>query len=548
MTTPATNLSYDVPQWALDVETAWTKSYTAMATEWAAPLVEGLPHLIVSTDRPLRLPCGLIRPDSALLITVQSNGPHLVTIEALAKGARLSLTRDEVQRWDESTPGLHLSDSVLGDVHLVAGDARPLPVTFDEDFSGRFVAEGGSVAIDEADTSHHEDTVWLRRGTLIVDGYITDLTLAGEAALVSDRRATVGNLQVQGKSRLLLDKYRDVSLSRIVGLGEGAECLLSFDNRQEEISFLRVSRVALKGEPGVRVTIQDRLEDVALAGPTRYEIGVGALGDNVEFRGHGDQAPNLLVRDGVVMAGLSGDCVLASASHAHLAGAPEGFRILKIRTDSSGKALTEGVVLTNFRLPSELEGRKLLARLQDAYHLDPHTGDLPGWGRWRYWKLPWKRRSLSEMRRLRHDKEFMRELARLVSEKGAPGSTRTKVAWCAYRLRHLTTESKVEKAALWVYRLLGYGERPMPSFVLWAVLSVIAAAIALGGGLDLSLGGASRLEAETLRQASGPIAALMKSGTASLDQEWEYVLRALVAAPLITGALALRNYVKSAKD
>ena len=50
---------------------------------------------------------------------------------------------------------------------------------------------------------------------------------------------------------------------------------------------------------------------------------------------------------------------------------------------------------------------------------------------------------------------------------------------------------------------------------------------------------------EVFRLMLGPLAALTQSGSLSGGQVAELVARAVVPIPLVTGAIAMRNYVKS---
>jgi hypothetical protein len=76
---------------------------------------------------------------------------------------------------------------------------------------------------------------------------------------------------------------------------------------------------------------------------------------------------------------------------------------------------------------------------------------------------------------------------------------------------------------------------------------MLMAGVVLGFDPTFTRTGLENLVSETLIQAGGPVAAVMRSGTAPLQEDWHYVLRALVAVPLITAALSVRNYVKGAE-
>ena len=100
--------------------------------------------------------------------------------------------------------------------------------------------------------------------------------------------------------------------------------------------------------------------------------------------------------------------------------------------------------------------------------------------------------------------------------------------------------------ALSAYRTLGYGERPLPAFLLWFLMSLTLAGPVLaleGAAFDWS--GWDRLLTEAGRLALGPLSGLLKGGTLSGGDLAEVAARALTAIPLVTGSLALRNYVKS---
>jgi hypothetical protein len=300
-------------------------------------------------------------------------------------------------------------------------------------------------------------------------------------------------------------------------------------------------------------SIED-LQRVGFRGPIKVNITAGGLADIVRFEGNSAGLPKLSAGSAAMLEGLSGVVEVDLLRGAHLAGGAGGVQLASV--ESGG--LTDSV-LTGFTVPRGLPGRQLLTEMSSAFHLDPHTPDLPGWDKRWQWTLRGisryreartapeanaTRRQLKHQRQLYHDAEFLRELQRLVVDKGAPGSTRSRVGWCAYRLRELTS-TRTERVALCVYRWVGYGERPLPALLTWLIVATLSAAIVLGGRPDLSWGGLSRLAVETLRQATGPLAGLLHGGESDVERDWEYLLRAAVAVPLVTGLLALRNYVKS---
>lgn len=221
-----------------------------------------------------------------------------------------------------------------------------------------------------------------------------------------------------------------------------------------------------------------------------------------------------------------------------LRGCKDGFVIC----DMLDPGTFRGSVLIDFDLPASSEGRRVLNALNEAYHVVPRSAKIPGAdGKLRRYSGFIPKSSLVHLVR---DAEFVSELARLARDKRAPGATRTRIAWWAYRLRHLNSQSRWERFALIIYRALGYGERPIPAFLSWFVLALVATSVVLwGSALDFSWDGASIFIAELVSQALAPFGSI--TGTGNPDaSSLEYALRPLIAVPLITGALALRNSVK----
>lgn len=62
---------------------------------------------------------------------------------------------------------------------------------------------------------------------------------------------------------------------------------------------------------------------------------------------------------------------------------------------------------------------------------------------------------------------------------------------------------------------------------------------------DPSWAGARRYALEASRLALGPAAGITRAGTLSTADVAEVLARVLTSIPLVTGTLALRNYVKS---
>lgn len=246
---------------------------------------------------------------------------------------------------------------------------------------------------------------------------------------------------------------------------------------------------------------------------------------------------------------VSGKLTIGEAPGIHVAAGKDALAI-DVDPDAPTSDPWHGALMTNVMLPTGLVGRQMLDLLENAYHFTPATKHLPGrdqtlWAHLRNNRDVSYTEAREMQRKLYEDAEFMRELAVLCRTKGTPGSVATTVAWCSYRLRHIKA-SGVESAALAVYRWLGYGERPLPAFLLWALLSfALAGPVLAAGGADWDPSGVGTFLAEVGRLALGPLAGLLRGGTLSGGDLAEIAARAIISIPLVTGALALRNYVKS---
>jgi hypothetical protein len=295
---------------------------------------------------------------------------------------------------------------------------------------------------------------------------------------------------------------------------------------------------------GLDVHGLEGLSNVLVHGPA--EVWIEANSRAAGLGGHPAFGPNdLSAAPATVVSGLAGPWRLTRVEGTHVSGGPSGFDLVGVAAaDTGSRADTvRDAVVTGFSLPSRTERRSAVAALESAHHADPATTGLPGAG-WEYrWPRPLvMRRSPDLAARLAEDAEFVDALARLARDKGAPGATRTKIAWCAYRLRHLSARSVWERLTLAGYRLLGYGERPMPAFMTWLVLALAATVLsAQVVGLRQSVFD------EFLSYAFGPAGVLFHSGGPDQPHPWQYLVRAIVAVPLVTGLIALRNFVKQGR-
>lgn len=549
------------PGWVTRIIDAWAESgppYVHATFDAAAPE----PTLDVTIPLAADLNFSEVPQGTNLRVLVDqiSSGRRMaqrITLRGLHEDSSISVVRGDLTHASPETELVWLDSTVLGVVQVAVTGANEAPLTVgaDDGCTARFVAAGGAVILST--TLPQTVEVTAAGGIVSVAGRRELLQVTGRVSLSSvpsrDAQPVIGNLLV-GNSAALSASSRHPApvIENLTSRSERTTVRVEPVSQSGETwQVRRIEKLTIESEAAIRIRGLERLHHVDFRGPIEVNIAPGGLADLVTFEANAAGPPKLAAGSGAILEGLSGAVAIETLRGAHLAGSKDGVQLASV--DAGGFA---DAVLTGFTVPQGLQGRQLLAEMSGVFHLDPHTADLPGWDkRWtwtlgrlvRYMRLreaPSAVQSTEPPRRLYHDAEFLRELQRLVIDKGAPGSTRSKVGWCAYRLRELTAR-RTERLALSVYRWVGYGERPMPALVTWLVVAILSAALVLGGGLDLSWDGFTRLIGEALRQATGPLAGVLHGGESDVDRDWEYLLRAAVAVPLVTGLLALRNYVKS---
>lgn len=469
-----------------------------------------------------------------------------------------------------STTTVELDLSVQGIVEIWAYlEAVSKTALFVAQGSGAQVFHRKGRLVVDAESFSTKATLTVSGGALEVSGHIPSVSLMGDCTLISTRGsdAAIGRVVVVSESKLTLGDERALNIHNLSS-PNGAQLSLATSTSSE--CRMRVRDIergvilhARSNKPivsGVR-----RASGVRLVGGVNLEVSAGGICSALAGETLEAWKPALAAGENAIVTELEGSFTLGSVRGATLAGGANGFLISGVSGARFGRnGVTEDPlaqsILRGFRIPDGLTGRRLLTKFSSVFQMEPARQHLPGSDMtlWRGISIRSPRRSLSSIflgaapddrgaAAMHLDSELMRELHRLVKEHGAPGASRTKVGWCSYRLRHATTTGGMERFALTGYRMLGYGERPFPSLATWLMLSMLMAGIVLGFDLDFSQSGFRNLFAETLVQAGGPLAAVMRSGTAPLQEDWHYMLRALVAVPLITAALSVRNYVKGAE-
>ena len=416
------------------------------------------------------------------------------------------------------------------------------PVTIDrvEGLQQLSIAAGGAmIAVAEANCE-----VLVDGGTFAPEGGVERVRFrSGE--LVTNRASSLFELIIDGAPSLTVGSNTPKLIAKVTGANAESSLKLNPDSDRSSsdptlvVGEIRDLKVVLSARHLTLEVIKEA-RNLVIHGPGTIALGAGAAGDNVLITKAG-----LACGAEASLSNLSGNLHLSTCQGAQLAGGLDGFLILGDRRPdrrSQEPADWSESILTGFRLPHGLAGRRLVSKLTACYHVNPSTQDVPGWSS--SFRLRHLGSWLQGLRKANDssvglDAEFVRELARVAKERGAPGPARTKLGWCSYRLRHQGS-SGVEWLGLAGYRMLGYGERPLPALTTWLVLSLGLTGVAL---VTTSNGFGPTFGAMSL----GPLAGLMRVGGSDATElgaaPW-LVIRALLALPLITGLLALRNYVK----
>ncbi|TDC31616.1 hypothetical protein [Kribbella albertanoniae] len=486
-------------------------------------------------------------------------GMHAVHLRHLDRSARLSLLLEEVNSQPDRVD-VYLDSAFLGDVTLASGAGnRPLTIGAHDEYRGRVEIQSGTLALLRGFPAAAH--VAVTGSTLRLESDRDYVTVRGTSSidLPGGNVPRIMLLTVIGSADLRFPAKKAPIVVQLTGQSDAATLRFGSDYAGRDWTVEMLTDLRLEAQSAVQIRSKF-VQDCKISGPAHLTLGTGSTVNSLTCSiDTGEQHPTLSADEDSVVDELSGTLTLGMVSKCHLIGSADGFLIADIKTSRNVPRAADhlaGSVLTGFRTPHGLAGRDVLAAMADTYHVDPDTADLPGsehgllqpLKRWKQHRSTSDRHRRQLDRGLRQDAELLRELQRLVIEKGAPGSTRTKVAWNAYRLRHRGVTSRVEYAVLAGYRLLGYGERPMPALFTWMAVSLCVAAISLGLKPDPTPHGLLTLLGEAGKQAVGPLTGLLYAGNSSLTSLWQHLARAAVAIPLVTGLLAFRNYVKSRQN
>lgn len=381
------------------------------------------------------------------------------------------------------------------------------------------------------------------------DRALTHLGLTGNCSLRA-QNSTISNVVVNGRASLSGEMvgsnlgllYRGHASAKGMDLVIKSETCLEFQRvRDMRIAVVRNAELVVAGEA----------RGLTLAGPGILTVGVGA--SDVAFL---NPTPRLRMCENAQLVDASGSVQIIAARHASIIGKESSEKssgansgtMLNVTGVSKGEDLS-GLSLSNFRVPLSITGLQILDALSGhAAQVSPslHAG-LPGLmpGTWR--RIGWRRTVSHEMA---INSQIATALASLAAEKAESGAVRTKLAWCAYRMRNISAAGRAERVLLSLYRGIGYGERPGPAMLTYVALAIMMASIALSGNEFVPTVDGLHLWIKAVGDwLIAPVHVLKLTGEAEpesyLPQPWDTLARLIIALPLATAALALRKYVKS---
>lgn len=464
-------------------------------------------------------------PGSDAQVTVVLNLSCSVRLTGLRSGVTLNLTV-------RGRSHLVIGPNNSGRIILTATD--PLPISAEAEGPVIELAEG-HLTTSPGDHPVRIHVTSRNDGACRLGGEGGDVSLAGCLTLPTSG-TELDTLYIEGDSELSVDGA--VQIKVLTG-ATSAELNVKrvHDHRRTkpQIGVRHGHQLTLCGE--VEVDLRTA-RAMTFCGP-KVSATVRENGEGLVFT---EQASLALAKQSAVVVGLQGQPRLKDLKGGTLIGDPDtGFTI--------GSVLSAGALedaqLENVRLRAGLDGLKVLAEAENCRRIEPDPRDLPGWDlRFQVRTLP----SAHHAERLAtsYDADLMRRFAELCRAKGASGSASTKVGWCAQRLRHQVTPGRWEQAALWGYRLLGYGERPGPALLTWLGLSLLfAVVLAAPGGWQVDLAGFRHFLSVWAEDAISPVGAILGTGATATESAWVYLVRALVAVPLVVGLLSLRKYTRA---
>ena len=388
-----------------------------------------------------------------------------------------------------------------------------------------------------------------RNSTIAISRPVVEMRLAGACKLLPPHN-NVGDLILERESQLQ------------IGEAKSGQSMLSVSTLQVEKNSSNTSAQLLKNSLLIVGSVEDSEIDVAGENATirvdqfASNVTVGGEGTfviedvarKVRFKGDDEGGPTLELAPWAILREASGAVRLGACRNAELNGTEaDGLTIASIEQDSGQSSSTEGAIIRNFRVPVLMRGLQTISTLTGSASVAVPLihPDLPGQRSER--KI--YKNIRSEPQHFRAD--YAAALARLAQQRGAPGSTVTKLAWLEYRMREATASGPTERLTLFAYRCIGYGERPGPPLLLWILLGAVFTIVTLLARgefhRDWSWDGSWNLLSTYFNWLSSPLHVLRlaeRDGIPFGSSGPAFAARVAIAVPFITGVLALRKYVK----
>ena len=479
--------------------------------------VTGVPRLTFSLGENM---------DSFTFITGATES--ITELELRNLGQSTHLTFDSGSADHSTRPVIYVREGDPGSVSL-----RGIDFTLSSAVRGAmptFNAEDSNVSLQiGAKTAHLAGECRLDHG--IVGGF-EDLTVADGTSL------SVGGPRQSGQTSLEASSFR---VER-----KNANEFGSVELKKGDLIVNRTSNSAVKLDPSATFVIRIEASDLLITGAGTTDVRHTA--ERLEFRVvHPSAVPKLRLKEWAVLQDASGAVRLGACQDAQIIGDPKvGLTIQRLtQDDKTDGPPTSGLTIRDFDIPIGLSGlSKISALTATASVAVPMlTKALPGH---RQERREMKGPARSPDEHVRAD--YAAALAGLAESRGAPGSVRTRLAWQEYRMREATAKFRTERWTLRAYRLIGYGERVVPPFLLFVGLVVAFTTLSLlGRPGDLSLSGVADvfftwfLSPLHLLRLGEPVAVHLGPG-------WlEFLMRIAIAIPFITAVFALRKYVKRSR-
>lgn len=234
---------------------------------------------------------------------------------------------------------------------------------------------------------------------------------------------------------------------------------------------------------------------------------------------------------------------------------------IQVVADRGADSSLEGATLLDVRVPLNSDGVKSMAALGQAHLVALDIRHLCGghefrvrWPRRKVKPDPWTSERIFSNPGI--EEAYVRDALENLAGRGADGTTISLLKWWQYRLAQKRDKSSsLDKMLLFLYRLIGYGERPGPPALTWLVTCLLSAplwmprdtsATSLLGEYLLGVLGAATLPIAVVGAANVPVS-VPRPGYAVPEELWTMLLVLVLTCLIIslsTTAIALRKRAK----